>query len=696
MPLEPVVSRSIRKILIANRGEIACRIMRTCRAMGIATVAVFSDADANARHVREADEAVRIVGSAPAESYLNIGAMLRAIVRGGADAVHPGYGFLAEDAAFAREFLDDALNITFIGPHPDTIAQMGNKREARRLVAAAGVPVLPGYDGGDQSDERLAAAARELGYPVMVKASLGCGFKGMRVVTTPRALPAALTAARREARAAFGDETLLLERALAEPRHIEFQIFGDTHGHLIHLGERECTIQRRHQKVIEEAPSPALTPNLRARMAEAALTVGRLLGYTNAGTVEFILDVDGAFYFLEVNTRLQVEHPITELVTGLDLVRWQILVAEGHPLPLTQDRITFSGHAIEARVYAEDPARGFLPAAGPVALWREPAGEGVRVDAGIATGDSVSPHYDPLLAKVSAWGGDRAEALRRLDRALGATTLFGLRNNLAFLRRVLLHPAHIAGELSTSFIERHSADLLAGPLAAQPVDGDPAHAALAVAVHRALTRPVAPEARGWRNNPGPPITDRFIPLITESHMPPDAPGDDDRKDGRAIEVRLTPMPPMPGERFSATVAAGGAERTFPVSVHQHAGPDLALELDGWLVRCVVARVGEREWWAKAGEVTTSLLWRSPLPEPDERGPREGSLSAPMPGQVVALLVAEGQVVQAGEPLLILHAMKMEHVIAAPYAGTVAAVHCHAGDSVPASAALLELVPTQAR
>ncbi|HEY7835805.1 MAG TPA: biotin carboxylase N-terminal domain-containing protein, partial [Ktedonobacterales bacterium] len=315
----------IRKILIANRGEIACRIIRTCRDMGIATVAVFSDADAHARHVREADEAVRIGGSAPAESYLRGAALVGAARRAGADAVHPGYGFLAEDAAFARACGEAGL--TFIGPRPDTIERMGSKREARRLVAAAGVPVVPGYDGDDQSDERLVAAAREIGYPVMVKASAGGGGKGMRVVTSARALPAALAAARREAQAAFGDDTLLLERALAEPRHVEFQIFGDSHGHLIHLGERECTIQRRHQKVIEETPSTALSPELRARMAQAALTVGRLLHYTNAGTVEFILDADGAFYFLEVNTRLQVEHPITEWVTGLDLVRWQILVA---------------------------------------------------------------------------------------------------------------------------------------------------------------------------------------------------------------------------------------------------------------------------------------------------------------------------------------------------------------------------------
>ena len=431
----------IRKVLVANRGEIACRIMRTCAEMGIATVGVFSDVDANAAHVRAADEALRLPGVDATGAYLDIEALIAAARRAGADAVHPGYGFLAENAAFALACREAGL--TFIGPEPEVIAQMGSKREAKQLAAAAGVPVVPGYQGDDQSDESFGKEAEEIGYPVMVKASAGGGGKGMRLVEDANALPAALAAARREALAAFGDDTLMLEKVISEPRHIEFQIFGDTHSNIIHLGERECTIQRRFQKVIEETPSTALTPELRARMGAAAIAVGRQLGYTNAGTVEFILDADANFYFLEVNTRLQVEHPITELVTGLDLVRWQILVAEGAVLPLDQEQVTFTGHAVEARVYAETPARDFLPASGTVPLWIPPSGEGVRVDSGLRTGDTVSAYYDPLLAKISAWGPERAEALRRLDHALARVVLLGVHTNIAFLRSVLLHPAHL-------------------------------------------------------------------------------------------------------------------------------------------------------------------------------------------------------------------------------------------------------------
>ncbi|HEV7126442.1 MAG TPA: biotin carboxylase N-terminal domain-containing protein, partial [Ktedonobacterales bacterium] len=497
---------TIHKVLIANRGEIACRILRTCRALGIATVAVFSDADASARHVREADEAVRIGASAPAASYLNVAALIEAAERTGADALHPGYGFLAEHAPFAAAC--QSAGVIFIGPPPAVIAQMGSKRTARQMMAAAGVPVVPGYDGEEQSDERFRAAAREIGYPVMVKAAAGGGGKGMRVVASAHDLPAALAAARREALAAFADDTLLLERALEEPRHIEFQIFGDAQGHLLHLGERECTIQRRHQKIIEETPSTALTPELRARMADAALRVGRQLAYTNAGTVEFMLDAAGNFYFLEVNTRLQVEHPITELVTGLDLVAWQILVAEGHPLPLTQDAIHQRGHAIEVRVYAEDPASGFLPATGTIARWEEPEGAGIRVESGILSGDEVTPYYDPLLAKICAHGAERGEALRCLDYALGATTLFGVRNNLDFLRRALRHPAHVAGTFSTAFVARHSAELLT-PVASAP---DLTAATVAVAVWRLLALPAAHDGVLWRNNPNRPHADHYVSI----------------------------------------------------------------------------------------------------------------------------------------------------------------------------------------
>ncbi len=679
--------RLIRKVLVANRGEIARRVLRTCRAMGIATVAVFSDADARAPYVREADEAARIGPSEPGASYLSVAALVEAARRTGADAVHPGYGFLSEHAPFAAACREAEL--TFIGPEPDVIARMGSKREAKRLMAGAGVPVVPGYDGEDQSDRRFVAAAREIGYPVLVKASAGGGGKGMRVVEEARALPAALAAARREALAAFGDDTLLLEKLLAQPRHVEIQIFGDTHGHIIHLGERECTIQRRHQKVIEETPSTALTPELRARMAAAGVTAGRLLSYTSAGTVEFLLDADGNFYFLEVNTRLQVEHPVTELVTGLDLVRWQILVAEGRPLPLAQDAVTFHGHAIEARVYAEDPERGFLPATGRAALWREPAGEGVRVDSGIESGDAISPFYDPLLAKISAHGADRAEALRRLDRALAETTLLGVRNNLTFLRRAVTHPAHLAGRISTHFIEYH-ADQLTGPAGSRVHGGEGDEgvevAALAVSLRRLLA---TPGARPWRNNRTRPIIERFAPLHA-----PHQPHAEGNRFGPAgdVEVRLTPAG---ADAFAAVLATSEGTREASVRVCDARGPDLALEVDGHRLRVTALEVDDGEWWVKVGTITHTLRWRSPFPDPEARARREGSLSAPMPGQVVAVLVEEGQSVRAGDTLLILHAMKMEHSITAPYDGTVTDLHVRAGDAVPASAVLLGVRPAAA-
>src|SRR5690348_23409 len=591
----------IRKVLVANRGEIARRVIRTCREMGIATVAVFSDADVNAAHLYEADEAIHIGPAAATASYLNIPMLIEAATRTHADAVHPGYGFLAENAAFAAACRDSGL--IFIGPAPDVIARMGSKREARRLMAAAGVPVVPGYDGADQSDARFVEAARAIGYPVLVKASAGGGGKGMRSVRAADELAAALAGARREALAAFGDDTLLLEKLIDEPRHVEFQIFGDIHGHLIHLGERECTIQRRHQKIVEETPSPALTPELRARMGAAAVTVGRQLGYTNAGTVEFILAPTGDFYFLEVNTRLQVEHPVTELVTGLDLVRWQILVAEGRPLPLAQDAIHPTGHAIEVRLYAEDPSSGFLPQTGTVALWRAPEGAGVRVDSGIQTGDTVTPHYDPLLAKLSAHGADRAEALRRLEHALARTVLLGLRTNQDYLRRVLLHPAHLAGQISTAFVERHAADLLAPvdqPIA--DLSGDET-AALAVTLHHALGHPGAGQSSQWRNNPGPSPLQRYTPLRDDA--------------SQTIGIRVAPAG---GNHLAVSIVSEHQERALDALVHERSSDHLAVEIEGRLVHAVCTEATPGEWWVRVAGATHALRWMSPLPEPSEVSP----------------------------------------------------------------------------
>jgi geranyl-CoA carboxylase alpha subunit len=667
----------IRKVLVANRGEIACRITRTCRAMGIATVAVYSDADVNARHVREADEAVHIGESAASASYLNIPTLITAAKRTGSDAIHPGYGFLAERAEFAAACRD--AGITFIGPSPEVIARMGDKSAARQLAFAARVPVILGYDDSEQSDERLVTAAREIGFPLMVKAAAGGGGKGMRIVERERDLPEALAAARREAQSAFGDARLLLERLIREPRHIEFQIFGDAQGHIIHLGERECSIQRRHQKVIEETPSVALTPELREKMGEAAVMVGRRLGYTNAGTVEFILAPDGQFYFLEVNTRLQVEHPVTELVTGLDLVRWQIQVAEGHSLPLMQEQVMFNGHAVEARVYAEDPAQGYLPATGTLALWREPHNVGVRVDAGVSTGDVIPIYYDPMVAKISAHGVDRTEAVRRLERALGQTLLFGVRNNIAFLRRVLLHPEFVAGETNTAFLERHAADLEKTSvdeieLSAQEM------AALACALQRNVNDESASLA-GWRNNRNRPLIERFSPLEISSgsgYSPRNPP----------VEVQLLPGA---GQTFAATTIDGERAHSVSVRVVERKGPDLTLIADGLRLHLTAMETSAGEWWAQLGEGESIVLrWISPLPEPDVRAKSGDSLAAPMPGQVIALLVTEGQAVRAGDPLVILEAMKMEHTIRAPHDGVVAAIHARPGTQVTASAVLLDV------
>src|SRR5262249_3618395 len=487
----------------------------------------------------------------------------------------------------------------FIGPHPEVIARMGSKREAKRLMAAAGVSVIPGYSGEDQSDGRFITEAAQIGYPVLVKASAGGGGKGMRIVERGGGLPVALAAARREAQAAFGDDTLLLEQLLVEPRHIEFQIFGDEQGHLIHLGERECSIQRRHQKVIEETPSTALTPALRARMGAAAIAAGHALGYTNAGTVEFMLDTNGNFYFLEVNTRLQVEHPVTELVTGLDLVRWQIQVAEGHPLPLSQEQITFAGHAVEARIYAEDPDNGFLPAIGPVVLWRAPEGDGVRVDAGIASGDVVSPYYDPLLAKIVAHGATRAEALRRLERALAATVLFGPRNNLEFLRHTLLHPAHLAGKISTAFVARHAADLIPAASLVRRADEDVVTGALVAALRRLR---MAPGMGRWRNNPGRPVIEYFSDVgiaAGDGNVP--------------IEVRLTPTGP---DAYAAVRLHAGTERAVAVTVRAERDDELVIELDGHRLRARAALAEADLWWIRVGTATHALRWRSPLTQPE--------------------------------------------------------------------------------
>jgi len=644
-------------LLIANRSEIARRIIRTCRELGIRAVAVYSDADAAGLHVVEADAAVHIGPAPAADSYLNASAILAAARRAGAEAIHPGYGFLAENAAFARACAE--ASVTFIGPPPEAIAAMGDKRAARRLAQRLGVAVIPGYDGDDQSDEMFTREAERIGYPLMVKAAAGGGGKGMRLVTGPAELPAALAGARREATAAFGSGTLLLERALGRPRHVEIQVLADAHGRVIHLGERECSLQRRHQKVIEESPAPAVTPQLREAMGAAAVALAQAIGYIGAGTVEFLVDGED-FYFLEMNTRLQVEHPVTELTTGIDLVEWQIRVAGGEPLPWRQADVRSRGHAVEARLYAEDPANGFLPTTGPVALWRPPAGEGIRVDDGIRGGDEVTVHYDPLLAKIIAHGATRAEAIGRLRRALESTILLGLTTNLPYLAAVLRHPAFVAGDLDTRFLGEHTIDH-------RPTPDDLAAALIAAACARWR----ADSAGGpgyWRNNPGRPAPYRF------------------GVDGRDVDVRLTPQPRL-NDRWAAHLLPEGP--THEVILNDYTGPDMTLTIDGYRRRFVLSAQGD-VWWVHAGSGAIRLEARPLLPEPRPAAGAGGSLRAPMPGTVLAVLVEVGQTVDAGQPLVTLEAMKMEHTIRAAAGGVVEALYFAAGDRVGADELLLRI------
>ncbi|MGE2733080.1 biotin carboxylase N-terminal domain-containing protein [Mycolicibacterium vaccae] len=629
-------------VLVANRGEIAVRVIRTLRRLGIRSVAVFSDADADARHVAEADLAVRL-GPAPArESYLSIDALLDAVQRTGAQAVHPGYGFLSENAQFAEAL--DRAGVRFIGPPAAAIRTMGDKISAKAAVAAFGVPVVPGISRPGLTDDDLIAGAPDVGFPVLVKPSAGGGGKGMRVVHEAADLPAALVSARREAASAFGDDTLFIERFVLNPRHIEVQVLADRHGNVVHLGERECSLQRRHQKVIEEAPSPLLDAATRARIGAAACDTARSVDYTGAGTVEFIVSADrpDEFFFMEMNTRLQVEHPVTEMVTGYDLVEQQVRIAAGEKLPISQDDIALTGHAIEARVYAEDPGRQFLPTGGNVVGLREPAGPGIRVDSGLRVGTVVGSDYDPMLAKVIAHADDRRGALRALDAALADTAVLGLTTNVEFLRFLLADVDVAAGRLDTGLLDRRMPDFAPAPAR----DDD----LIAAAAYRWLRSwPATPQSpwevpSGWRIAGAAPITVRL------------------RAGDRTDHVSLTGTP---GAAW-ATIE-NGQRRCLSLVLD---GNRLALTLDGLRTDYLVVADGEQLWLAAAGRVTMVEEVREAPVRPDDAHRGDAELTSPMPGAVVAVGVEDGAAVTAGTVVVTVEAMKMEHALSAPVDGVV--------------------------
>jgi len=663
------MANMIRSLLVANRGEIACRIFRTARRMGIRTIAVYSDADASARHVREADEAVRIGPPPAAESYLDIEAIIRAARAAHAEAVHPGYGFLSENEDFAQACLDAGL--VFVGPPPAAIAAMGSKSVAKASVRAAGVPVLPGYDGERQDIDHLEARALEAGLPLIVKPAAGGGGKGMRVVRTREELRDALTAARRLAESAFGDGTLLIERYLTQPRHIEVQVFADAHGNCVHLGDRDCSVQRRHQKLIEEAPAPGLPQPLRDSLHAAAVLAARNIGYRSAGTVEFLFD-GSDFFFLEMNTRLQVEHTVTEAVTGLDLVEWQLRIAAGEPLPLEQAQIRLDGHAIEARVCAEDPERDFLPSAGTLQLADWPHGEWLRVDGGFESGDAVPPVYDSLLAKVIAWAPAREQAAARLADALDHTYLAGIRTNEHWLGRILRSRVFLDVRHSVALLDRSAAEF------SRP--GEVTPAVLALAALAARHDPTAA-----RNPWG--VSDGFQPNLPARIDLTLSSG------GRPRRVRLTLAGGQPSEALllapveqSARPDGGTRLRVAGVSVTEST---VAAVLDEERYSARWYRHGPRlHVWI--GDVHEEVLIDDPRIQEFSASAATGGLTTPLPGVVSAVAVQEGQTVTAGEVLMVIEAMKMEHTIAAPYDGVVHAIHFARGDRVPEGSELLEL------
>jgi 3-methylcrotonyl-CoA carboxylase alpha subunit len=663
----PAPYRRFHTLLIANRGEIACRVIRTARAMGLRSVAVYSEADRGAMHVTEADEAVLLGPARARDSYLNIERVIEAARRSGAEAVHPGYGFLSENAEFAQACVDAGL--VFVGPTADMMIAMGSKSGSKALMEKAGVPLVPGYHGEAQDEATLASAADKIGFPVLVKASAGGGGRGMRVVRSAGELAAAVVSAKREAKAAFGDDRMLIEKYVDNPRHIEVQVIGDSHGNLVSLFERECTLQRRHQKVIEEAPSPTLNPAQREAVCAAARKAAAAVSYVGAGTIEFVSNGEDVF-FIEMNTRLQVEHPVTELITGINLVEWQLRVAFGERLPLAQHDIGFNGHAIEARVYAENPQKNFMPSVGRIKTWQmPPAVDGLRIDAGYRKGDTVSPYYDAMLAKMIAWAPTRQAAIDKLNHGLQEADVRGVITNIPFLSALVTHPDVRANAIDTGFIERELKNLTAG-------SNEPGELELCAAVATVLADEKA--AAG---------SDAHSPWRTFGWMPV---GRRQRafsfRDGQGAEHKA-----MLRYGVGPSILTVG-EREFAFAYSVNAEGEIDLTLDGVISR-VVAGIEGHELYLRTRNGRFELHWVDPFGGDDEEQVGEDKIVAPLPGTVVALLAEEGATLEKGAPILTLEVMKMEQTLRAPFAGVLKKIKCKVGDIVQEGVELAEVEPT---
>ena len=661
--------RRFRTLLIANRGEIACRVIRSARAMGLRTVAVYSEADSNAMHVAMADEAVLLGPARARDSYLNIERVIEAARKTGAEAVHPGYGFLSENAEFADACLKAGL--VFVGPTAEMMTAMGSKSGSKALMEKAGVPLVPGYHGEAQDDATLSNAANKIGFPVLVKASAGGGGRGMRVVNSAGELAAAIISAKREAKAAFGDDRMLIEKYVQNPRHIEVQIIGDSHGNLLSLWERECTLQRRHQKVIEEAPSPTLDANQRETVCDAARKAAAAVNYVGAGTIEFVSDGKEVF-FIEMNTRLQVEHPVTELITGVDLVEWQLRVAFGEKLPLKQDEIKLNGHAIEARVYAENPQKNFMPSVGRIRTWNTPdAVDGLRIDAGYRAGDAVSPYYDAMLAKVIAWAPTRQAAIERLNRGLEETDVRGIVTNIPFLSALITHPNVRANTIDTGFIERELKRLTE----TSPAPGDLELCAAVAAIVNDEQRAARKEAQSpWQTFGWMPVGQR---------------------------QRVFSFRQVQGPEQKVTLRYGNGPSTISIGKHQFVlaispadGGAFDLTIDGVKTR-VTAVIEGHELYLRTRNGRFDLHWVDPFGGETEEQVGEDKIVAPLPGTVVALLAEEGAKLDKGAAILTLEVMKMEQTLRAPFAGTLKKIKCKVGDIVGEGVELAEVEPAAA-